>query len=161
MAGYFPGAVMTTRILVIAHAPLAGALRECARHVFPDCLDAVLTLDVPPDEAPEATLARAQTLLGAGHWPASVVSQPTLVLADMLGATPCNIAQRLVDCCGQRRLVSGVNLPMLLRAICYRNEPLETLVLRAVDGGKAGVMRVASSVQPQALQCPGQCKAHA
>ena len=68
--------------------------------------------------------------------------QPTprsqvLVLADVFGATPCNVAQRLVD--GVRsRLVAGVNVPMLLRALCYRNEPLDALVQRAVTGGTAG-----------------------
>src|SRR5688572_27325336 len=65
-----------------------------------------------------------------------------LVLADVFGATPCNVAQKLVD--GVRsRLVAGVNLPMLLRAVSYRNEPLETLVQRALTGGTAGVMQVA------------------
>jgi PTS system ascorbate-specific IIA component len=39
--------------------------------------------------------------------------------------------------------VAGVNLPMLLRAVSYRNEPLDTLVQRAVTGGTAGVMQVA------------------
>ena len=65
-----------------------------------------------------------------------------LVLADVFGATPCNLAQKLVD--GARsRLVAGVNLPMLLRAVSYRNEPLDALVQRAMAGGTAGVMQVA------------------
>ena len=52
-----------------------------------------------------------------------------------------------------QRLVSGVNLPMLLRALCYRHEDVDGLVSRAVDGGKAGVMQVAASVSPQPIQC--------
>ena len=72
------------------------------------------------------------------HAPRSQV----LVLADVFGATPCNVAQKLVD--GARsRLVAGVNLPMLLRAVTYRHEPLDALVQRAVAGGTAGVMQVA------------------
>jgi PTS system ascorbate-specific IIA component len=52
------------------------------------------------------------------------------------------VASRVVD--GQRsRLVTGVNLPMLLRSVSYRHEPLDTLVARAVSGGNQGVMQVA------------------
>jgi len=129
---------MNTRILLIAHAPLANALRECALHVFPDCTDDVLALDVPPHEPPELTLATAQALL------ARQGKAPVLVLADVLGATPCNVAQRLVD---DRHscLVAGVNLPMLLRAVCYRNESLEAVAERALAGAAQGVVRVAAA----------------
>jgi len=56
---------MTTpanHILLIAHAPLAHALRECALHVFVDCAPCISVLDVPPSESPELTLATAQAL---------------------------------------------------------------------------------------------------
>jgi PTS system mannose-specific IIA component len=77
-----------------------------------------------------------------------------LVLADMFGATPCNVAQRLVD--GARtRLLTGVNLPMLLRAVTYRHEPLEQLVARALAGGTQGVIQVAGTApQNQARRAP-------
>jgi mannose PTS system EIIA component len=128
----------TTRIFLIAHAPLAHALRECALHVFADCADDVVALDVHPNAPPEESLASARILMD------QQAERPTLVLADVFGATPCNVAQRLVD--GQlSRLVCGVNLPMLLRAVCYRNEALDALVSRAVVGGTQGVMQVAIS----------------
>ena len=128
---------MNTRILLIAHAPLAHALRQAALHVFPDCAEEVLALDVHPNAPPEDTLAAARVLL-AQQEPARV-----LVLADVFGATPCNVAQRLVD--GERsRLIAGVNLPMLLRAVTYRAEPLEQLAARALAGGTQGVVPVAA-----------------
>ncbi len=127
---------MSTSILIIAHAPLAHALRECALHVFADCGDSVAALDVQPSAAPEASLAQARSLLG------QLGTHSTLVLTDLFGATPCNIAQRLVDGVGSR-LVAGVNLPMLLRAVSYRAEPLDAVVTRAVVGGTQGVMQVA------------------
>ena len=65
-----------------------------------------------------------------------------LVLTDIFGATPSNVAQKLVDGVNSR-LITGVNLPMLLRSVSYRNEPLEALVSRAVVGGTQGVMQVA------------------
>ena len=128
----------TTSILIIAHAPLAHALRECALHVFPDCAGSVAALDVPPNEPPEATLAQARILLE------QLGADSTLVLTDVFGATPCNVAQRLVDGV-HSRLVTGANLPMLLRAVSYRAEPLEAVVTRAVVGGTQGVMQVAIS----------------
>ena len=134
---------MTTRIFLIAHAPLAHALRECALHVFADSADSLLALDVLPHAAPEDTLAQAQHLL------ADAPDMPTLILTDLFGATPCNIAQRLVQ--GRpARLVAGVNLPMLLRALCYRTEPLEALVQRALAGAIQGVVQVPMETTP----CP-------
>ncbi len=127
---------MSTRIFIIAHAPLAHALRECALHVFPDCAESLMVLDVQPHAAPEDTLAQARGMLQAQS------NSSTLVLTDVFGATPCNIAQRLVEG-RQARLVTGVNLPMLLRTVCYRAEPLDALVQRAVVGGTQGVMQVA------------------
>ena len=59
-------------ILIIAHAPLATALRECALHVFPDCASGVLALDVLPHDTPEDTLTRAREAMAA-MWPSSWV----------------------------------------------------------------------------------------
>ena len=126
---------MSTRILLIAHAPLANALRECALHVFPDCAQAIIAIDVPPDEPPEETLANAKDLM-LQH-----AAQDTLILTDVLGATPANVAQRLVDDV-QSHLIAGVNLPMLLRTVCYRHEDVHTLAKRALDGGAQGVLQV-------------------
>jgi len=126
---------MTTRILIIAHAPLATALRECALHVFTDCTREVVAIDVPPNEAPEDTFASAQLLLDA------VAGQQILVLTDVIGATPSNVAQRLVQA-HESSLIAGVNLPMLLRTVCYRHENLEALTHRALEGGTQGVLHL-------------------
>ena len=122
-------------ILLIAHAPLAQALRACALHVFADCGDSISVLDVPAHESPEATLEAAQALM------ASSGAQRTLVLTDVLGATPCNVAHRLVAGTAAR-LLTGVNMPMLLRAISYRHEPLAQLAGRALAGGQQGMVQV-------------------
>lgn len=96
-----------------------------------------MALDVHPNVPPEETLATAQAALGqlAGR-------DGVLLLADVFGATPCNVAARTVD--GERtRLLAGVNLPMLLRAVTYRHEPLEATTQRALAGGTQGIMPVA------------------
>ena len=127
-------------ILIIAHAPLAQALRTCALHVFPDCGPHVAAIDVQPNLPPEETLSMARVALDQLSRLAGV--NGVLVLTDIFGATPSNVAQRLVDG-AKSRLITGVNLPMLLRSVSYRNEPLEALVSRAVIGGTQGVMQVA------------------
>lgn len=127
---------MSTGILIIAHAPLASALRACVLHVYPDAADAVLAVDVEPQASPDQSLACARTVL------INLGASDALVLTDVFGATPCNVAQKLID--GQHsKLVAGVNLPMLLRTVNYREESLDLLVTRAVAGGTQSIMQVA------------------
>ena len=128
-------------IFIIAHAPLASALRQCALHVFPDCAAGVIALDVQPNMSPEETLAQARILFGELGTPNA------LVMVDVFGATPCNVAQKLVNG-NPSKLLTGVNLPMLLRTVCYLSEPLDALVARALAGGTQGVMQVAN-IAPQ------------
>ena len=125
-------------ILIVAHAPLASALRHCVLHVFPDSANTVLALDVQPNVPPEETLAQARMLMQQTGMP------QTLVLTDIFGATPCNVAQKLVDGVSAR-LITGVNLPMLLRTVSYRHESLDALVSRSMVGGTQGVMQVATT----------------
>ena len=127
-------------ILIIAHAPLAHALRECALHVFPDCGTHLAAIDVQPNLPPEETLATARIAMDQLFRLPQV--KGVLVLTDIFGATPSNVAQKLVDGV-KSRLITGVNLPMLLRSVSYRNESLDALVSRAVVGGTQGVMQVA------------------
>ena len=132
---------MTTGILIIAHLPLATALRQCVLHVFPDSAQSVLAFDIQSDSPSEQTLADARSVM------AQLAEPHVLVLTDVFGATPCNVAQKIVDGV-KSRLIAGVNLPMLLRAVTYRREPLDSLVARAMAGGTQGVMQVAT-VAPQ------------
>ena len=125
--------------LLVAHAPLASALQAVAKHAFPDCGANLAALDVTPDmsaeQVEEATCTALETL-GTGE---------ILVLVDVFGATPCNAALKAADGC-RVRVVTGVNVPMLWRSLCYADEPLQELVARAVDGAKRGVLQV---VQPR------------
>lgn len=123
-------------ILIIAHAPLASALRQCVMHVFPDSAEAVAALDVQPNVPPEESLAQARALMRQMRLP------QTLVVTDVFGATPCNVAQRLIDGINSK-LITGVNLPMLLRTVSYRHESLDALISRAMIGATQGVIQVA------------------
>lgn len=127
------------RILVIAHAPLASALRMCALHVFPDCGQYMGAMDVQADAHPGASLGMARIAL------MQLRGEETLLLTDIVGATPCNVAQLLAHG-GNARLLAGVNLPMLLRSITYIDESLDELTKRALSGGQQGVMMVDRSL---------------
>lgn len=126
---------MSTRIVIVAHAPLASALQQCALHVFGEQAQELVAVDVMAQASVEDSVGVASQALPGG------ASDDLLVLTDALGATPCNVAGRLLQ--GRKgQLLAGVNLPMLLRAVTYRHEPLERLAELALQGGLQGVLRV-------------------
>jgi len=135
-------------LMIIAHAPLASSLKAVAAHAFPDCAHLVQALDVSSDMAPEQVEQLARDML------AGIRTPEALILTDVFGATPCNVAQRLGD--GTLvRVIAGVNVPMLWRSLCYLNEPLEAVVMRAMAGATQGVMQVATSKPQNQTQKPG------
>ena len=114
-----------TQLLLIAHAPLAQAFKSCAMHTYPECSADVLALDVLPEWDAAKVEAEARLLLA--HHQGDV-----LILTDMLGATPANGAQRLAG--DHVRVVSGLNVPMLWRALCYRQQALDVIADKALTG---------------------------
>ena len=127
-------------ILIIAHAPLASALQEFTRHVYGEIPDRLKALDVMAHEDAKLTLERA---VEAAH---SIISDSgLLVLTDIMGATPANVASRLAHMPGfdgRVRVIAGVNLPMLMRAIAYRAEPLDSATQKAMHGGQQGIIPI-------------------
>ncbi|HJV71293.1 PTS fructose transporter subunit IIA [Ideonella sp.] len=145
-----------TSLVIVAHAPLATAMLAVARHVFAERADAVVAVDVAADCSPEQAEQLIGEAVGRVARPAGA-NDPNatggegggevLILADVFGATPCNAAQRVAD--GVRvRLVAGLNVPMLWRAMAYGHLPLDGLIERALAGGAQGVMP-ASPQKPQ------------
>ncbi len=130
-----------TTIFVIAHAPLASALREAALHAFAEAAAAIQSFDVPAGADPEQTAAEAVARIdGLGD-------VDVLVLADVFGATPCNIARSLAER-SRVRVLAGVNVPMLWRALNYRQRGVDDVLALAQAGATQGVMQVAPS-RPQ------------
>lgn len=136
-------------IVLIAHAPLASALAASGLHVYTcapeEAQRQVQVYDVPPDVDTAQAVAHARDLVAAADAGAGV-----LVLTDVYGATPGNIAQQLAQP-GRVAVVAGANLPMLLRALCYRAGGLADTVEKALAGGTRGVVQVAGAV-PQNQQ---------
>ena len=135
-------------LMIIAHAPLASSLKTVAVHAFPDCALMLEALDVPADMTPDSAELLARDMLSRVRTPEA------LIFTDVFGATPCNVAQRLGDGT-QVRVIAGVNVPMLWRSLCYLNESLDAVVMRAMSGATQGVMQVATSKPQNQTQKPG------
>jgi mannose PTS system EIIA component len=129
-------------ILIISHAPLATALKECVAHVYGGVPARVGVIDVLPDCDPAQMLAFAESEVERLREENGV-----LVLTDIYGATPANIACRLAGL-PDVRVLAGVNLPMLVRAVCYRTVPLEQLAEKALTGAANGVRAIAQQSSP-------------
>lgn len=133
-------------IVLITHAPLASALAASAVHVYtcaPEKAEAQVAIyDVPADADLTAALQHARALVTAADTGSGV-----LVLTDAFGATPGNVASQLVEP-GRVAVIAGVNLPMLLRALCYRDGQLADTAEKALAGGTQGIVQV-SSTPPQ------------
>jgi len=123
-------------VLILAHDGLGAALVASATHMLGRAPENVREIGMTSADDPDAILARGRAALreldaGSG----------VLVLTDIYGATPCNVASRLL-LRGRVEGVSGVNLPMLLRVLTYRDGGLESLVEKARSGGTEGVVHM-------------------
>jgi PTS system mannose-specific IIA component len=145
-------------VVLIAHQPLATALVAAGVHVYtcaPQRAGAgVRALDVTPGADVDATLATARALVAEVD-----DGNGVLVLTDAFGATPGNVATQLAEP-GRVSVLAGVNLPMLLRALCYRDGTLAQTLDKALAGGTQGIVQVAGrTMQNQAGRPQGNADA--
>lgn len=128
-------------ILLVAHNGLGDSLVDCVRHVMGNVppnfkVLSVLAGDNPQFKEDEGRELIAQLDTGDG----------VLLLVDIYGATPCNIARRLYQP-GRVEGVSGVNLPMLLSVVCYSGKPLAEVVEKALKSGRECITLMDSDVK--------------
>ena len=126
---------MSVGILLLTHEAMGDALITTARHILGRLPLALEAQAIPPGSDVDAALREAAARVrkldsGAG----------VLVLVDVYGATPSNVAQRLPEMGLDVRRVSGLNLPMLLRALNYPEQSLAELAQTAANGGRAGIV---------------------
>ena len=123
-------------ILLVSHGAYGESLIHCASHVLGKRPLYVRQLGVTVHDDPEEILPTAEDLIRFLDQ-----GQGVLVMTDIYGATPSNIATRLLRP-GRVEGIAGVNLPMLIRALTYRDQPLEDVVAKALSGGTEGVTRM-------------------
>ena len=121
-------------ILIIAHGNLGDSLIQCASHVLgkmpPQLTYFAVATDVDPADLLPQALALVETLNSGDG---------VVILSDMYGATPCNLVTKLLKP-NHVEGVAGVNLPMLVRVLNYREKSLKTCIEKAVSGGRDGVV---------------------
>jgi mannose PTS system EIIA component len=123
-------------ILIVAHGTLGESLIHCASHVLGSRPMQLMQIGVTVHDDPQLLLPQAIKLVKQlDH------GDGVLVLTDLYGATPANLAAKLLVP-GQVEGVAGVNLPMLVRALTYRKETLKVVVGKAISGGVEGVMQM-------------------
>ena len=123
-------------ILLITHGSYGEALVQNACHVLNKRPIQLNQLGVSAQYDPLDLLPLAREMLklvdnGKG----------VLVMTDIFGASPANLASKLLEP-GRIEGIAGVNLPMLLRALTYRERGMETLLTRAIAGGRDGVLNM-------------------
>ncbi len=123
-------------LFLLTHSTCGEALIQCACHVLNKRPLQIAQLGVAAQDDPLDALPLARDMLKLVD-----TGQGVLILTDIYGASPSNLAMKLLDP-GRVEGVAGVNLPMLLRALTYRDKDMETLVTRAVAGGRDGVLNM-------------------
>ncbi len=123
-------------ILIISHGTLGESLIHCASHMLNKRPPKLRQIGVTAQDDPVLLVPQARKLIkeldeGDG----------VLVLTDMYGGSPSNIAAKLVIP-GKIEAVAGINLPMLIRALTYRDKSLHLMITKAISGGCEGVLRV-------------------
>lgn len=126
---------MTVGVLLMTHEAMGAALVAAARHVLGRLPLPLEVQEVAPNADPEQMLRAA-----AANARELDRGDGVLVLSDLYGATPCNIAQRLPDLGVRMHCVSGLNLPMLLRVLNYPEQSLDELAQTAASGGRGGIV---------------------
>ena len=129
---------MTIGVLLITHNQVGHSLLETATNMLGICPLETEVIPVMPDSDPDAVLAEAEMLCARLD-----KGQGVLVLTDIYGSTPSNISTRLADR-APVEVVSGINLPMLVRVLNYHRLSLSELTHKAISGGRDGILALSS-----------------
>jgi PTS system ascorbate-specific IIA component len=123
-------------LFLLTHGTYGESLIQCACHVLNQRPGQIAQLGLAAQDDPLDALPLARRMLGLVD-----AGRGVLILTDIFGATPANVAMKLLEP-GKIEGVAGVNLPMLLRALTYREKDMDTLLAKAVSGGRDGVLRM-------------------
>jgi PTS system ascorbate-specific IIA component len=137
-------------IVVVAHTPVASAMLGFAEHTYGSSPDRIRAVDIAPYEDTKASFDRVMKAAYAVN-----SGKGILILTDVMGATPANVASKL-EALGPLSglntpviVLAGLNLPMLMRCITHRGDSLEELAQKALVGGQNGILRLGTKVEEQ------------
>jgi PTS system ascorbate-specific IIA component len=137
-------------IVIVAHTPVASAMLGFAEHTYGSSPERVRAVDIAPYEDTKASFDRVMKAAYAVN-----SGNGILILTDVMGATPANVASKL-EALGPLSglntpvvVLAGLNLPMLMRCITHRGDGLEELSQKALIGGQHGILRLGTKVEEQ------------
>lgn len=124
-------------LMIITHETLGQSYAALAAHFFgkqPDCLDII---GMTPDGDPDETFRCACAVRDAAH----ARREAVLIMTDIFGATPANVARRLLDG-NNTAVLTGLNAPMLVKALQYAPQTADLAVLsqQVENAARNGIM---------------------
>ena len=125
---------MTIGVLIVSHGQIGQAMLDISVKTLSVCPLATKVLEVSFECDPDMLTEKAQEMAKSLD-----TGDGVLILTDLCGATPSNIARRLAHN-NNVMVVAGLNMPMLMRVLNYPELSLEEMAERAVDGGRQGIM---------------------
>lgn len=128
-------------ILIISHEQFGASLIDCIVHILGERPPLLTNHAVFPAADPDTEVMTLQAILKQLD-----AGDGVLILTDILGATPANIASRLVHN-GRIECLAGLNLPMLLRAVQYRHIPLSQLIEKVLTGGRESILQISQEIR--------------
>ena len=125
--------IMSVALLLVTHKNIGNDMLMITSSILNDELNNTACVEIPMDaDIDKMKHQVASTLANLS------TDEGLLILTDSYGSTPCNIANEFLDS-KNRTLISGLNLPMLIRIMNYRSLPLAELKDVAIEGGKHGI----------------------
>ena len=126
---------MAVGILLVTHNNIGANLLSTVKDIFQGLPVEATAVSLKPNSDYDEKLALVENCLkeldsGDG----------VLILTDIYGATPCNIAVKAAKN-AKATVVSGVNLPMLIRTLNYANLPLAKIATKAISAGHESIFK--------------------
>ena len=123
-----------TGILVVTHANLASTLIETLEFIMGTKQDNLLPISIDIKEDPDSLRKKIKQGISK-----VMTDNGVLIFTDMFGGTPSNLAYSFLEE-GKVEVISGVNLPLLLKAVTARKKmDMETLTTSLVEHGKRSI----------------------
>lgn len=122
-------------VIIIAHSEIARSFVAGVEHVFSKRLPNLHIIEVTKTEVIEESIDKLKSCIAKF----ANEGEEVLMLTDIFGATPSNIASQMVKK-GKVELITGVNLPMLVRALSYSHLALPACIERALEGARNGII---------------------
>ena len=123
-------------ILLVTHGEIGKSLIDCAAHILDNQPVSVESLSINSNNDLHKysdIIAKKIKNLESGHG--------VLIMTDIYGATPCNLLSKFIEE-DKVEVVTGINLPMLIKAISDRKDNIKTLITDSIECAKKNIKKI-------------------